>query len=330
MKNTIIFNKIIFYLGYFFFKISGRNNHYSYIAFRRLFYKTGGEFNDSFSKKELTNKRGYKFRLDKSIIPNLTEKKVNFIAEEIKKNGFYLFDKLIDEKICNELIKVGLNSKCVLMPNPSGEENQIVDINNPKAIKYQIREVDLLKSKQSISLLLDEGFLGIAQKYLDTIPILDFVTMWWSFPSNIPSNEVAQMYHCDMDRFKFLKFFIYLTDVTPENGPHCYVKASHKVLPKPLRKDRRYNDSEIESLYPKENIIEFIGRKGSLIAIDTRGLHKGKHLNKRNRLLFQLEYTNSLFGSIENLKKFKVQNKEPFLEAMKKYPKLFHRKIFKN
>ena len=34
------------------------------------------------------------------------------------------------------------------------------------------------------------------------------------------------------------------------------------------------------------------------MAVDTRGFHKGKELLKDNRLLFQIEFANSMFGQI--------------------------------
>ena len=42
--------------------------------------------------------------------------------------------------------------------------------------------------------------------------------------------------------------------------------------------------------------MELQGEKGQIIAVDTRGLHKGKILTDGHRLLFQVEFTNSLFG----------------------------------
>ena len=33
-----------------------------------------------------------------------------------------------------------------------------------------------------------------------------------------------------------------------------------------------------------------------MIVEDTRGLHKGKHVEKGDRLIFQLQFTSSLFG----------------------------------
>jgi len=180
----------------------------------------------------------------------------------------------------------------------------------------------MVKSDAVCKILLDENLLHIAQEYLQVKPIIDLVTMWWSAPfDNKGTNAAAQEFHFDMDRIKFLKFFIYLTDVNPNTGPHCYVPKSHKKLPKALRKDGRFSDALV-----KENVgepIEISGKKGTLLAVDTRGLHKGKPLTEGHRLLFQLEFTNSLFGQSYPLYNIPSTVKANFQEMSKKYKRTF-------
>jgi hypothetical protein len=42
--------------------------------------------------------------------------------------------------------------------------------------------------------------------------------------------------------------------------------------------------------------MEIIAPRGTLIAVDTSGLHKGKPVVAGHRLILQLEYTSALFG----------------------------------
>jgi hypothetical protein len=58
----------------------------------------------------------------------------------------------------------------------------------------------------------------------------------------------------------------------------------------------RLTDEEVNTQYPADSFIEFTAPRGTIIAEDTRGLHKGKHVIKGDRLMFQLQFTNSLFG----------------------------------
>ena len=105
-----------------------------------------------------------------------------------------------------------------------------------------------------------------------------------------------------MDRIKWLKFFFYITDVGPDNGPHSFVAGSHRTKGIPasiLNKGQvRIDDGDVLDSYSKQDIIEFEGPAGTIIAEDTRGLHKGKHVRKGDRLVFQLEFSDSVFGKV--------------------------------
>jgi hypothetical protein len=139
--------------------------------------------------------------------------------------------------------------------------------------------------------------------------------MWWSFPfSGKATSQAAQMFHFDMDRFKFIKFFFYLTDVTPETGPHCYIEKSHQRIPAPVRKDKRLSDDELSQYYSKYQFKEFCGKKGTILAVDTRGLHKGKPLTEDKRLLFQIQFSNSLFGA--SFDKHKINTNDKSLKVL--------------
>ncbi|MFT5860015.1 MAG: hypothetical protein ACI865_002123 [Flavobacteriaceae bacterium] len=59
----------------------------------------------------------------------------------------------------------------------------------------------------------------------------------------------------------------------------------------------RTTDEELSNFYEKNDILAFTGKKGTIFAVDTRGLHIGKPLVIDNRLLFQVHFSNSLFGA---------------------------------
>jgi hypothetical protein len=148
--------------------------------------------------------------------------------------------------------------------------------------------------------------------------------MWWSRPFHgKASTEAAQLYHFDMDRIKFLKFFFYLTDVTPETGPHCYVRGSSKRKPAPILRDGRISDEEIDRHYPKADLVEICGGTGSIIAVDTRGWHKGKALTQGERLLLQFEFTNSMFGQNYPRTHLSKDTSPSFLEFVRTNPRMF-------
>jgi ectoine hydroxylase-related dioxygenase (phytanoyl-CoA dioxygenase family) len=131
--------------------------------------------------------------------------------------------------------------------------------------------------------------------------VLDTVNMWWTTAFGTrPDSSAAQLWHFDMDRLRWIKFFVYLTDVTLESGPHCFVAGSHRTggIPQDLRDlgYARITDDVVDRHYPREAIKEFVAPRGSILAEDTRGLHKGKPAIKGDRLMLEFEFSNSLFG----------------------------------
>jgi hypothetical protein len=264
-----------------------------------LFVATKGKSNDIISKRL---SKGFTSKVDAingSILGNVNQNHVENIVDKIDKDGFYVFPEKASDSIVDELVRLATELEAQLIPRAAnGLKKAVYDRSNVLSPRYQFDEKEILKNKTVQSIVFDEGFYAIAQTYLKCIPIQDLTAMWWSAPfTKEASSEAAQLYHFDMDRFKFIKFFIYLTDVDSSNGPHCYVRGSHKFMPDQIWKDGRIQDAEINKNFSKEDIIEITGKKGSIIAVDTRGLHKGKVLESGERLILQVEYTNSLFGA---------------------------------
>ncbi|HEX4461815.1 MAG TPA: hypothetical protein VIA18_27735, partial [Polyangia bacterium] len=66
--------------------------------------------------------------------------------------------------------------------------------------------------------------------------------------------------------------------------------------PAQLWVDGRLPDEAIARGYGADRMRELTGPRGTIIAVDTSGFHKGKPLVAGHRLMFQLEFTNSFFG----------------------------------
>lgn len=305
MKEIVKFlgYPFIFLISVIVYSITGKTMPSGFASFRYLFVKTNGRINDFFNKVISIFNNSYKIKEVEGILGKLSESDISGITKEIEINGFYIFNTGLSDDLTNDLYNYAKETKVSYLDFNQkyikySKEKVLFDEDNPKSARYQFNNEELFHNKTIKKLVFDKSLLAIANSYLKSKPILDLVVMWWSVPFDPKAeNKAAQMYHFDMDRFKFLKFFFYLNDVGNDNGPHCYVRGSHKNLPKVLLNDRRFTDNEIKPFYNENDILELTGEKGSIIAVDTRGLHKGKPLKFGKRLLFQLEYCNSLFGA---------------------------------
>jgi hypothetical protein len=145
----------------------------------------------------------------------------------------------------------------------------------------------------------------IARRYVGRRAKLIGTQMWWSFvhdATEAERNEFAQLYHFDLDDFRFMKFFFYLTDVDATAGPHVFVRGTHRE--KRLRHMypmRRLEDDDVVRAYGAERVVTIEGRAGDGFAEDTFGLHKGAPPSKTPRLLFQLEFAVNSYGFSEDV-----------------------------
>jgi hypothetical protein len=269
-----------------------------YKAFRKMFVLTKGTINDNLSNQIARSIGKYQDIPVSGILKNIDTTLIN----TFKKDGFLIFDESLNENQLNAILDYANNTPVSYLKTDSNlqeysKEKILFNENQPVSPRYQFSNQEILNCNALQELVFDYSLLKFAQEYLACKPILDLVAFWWSAPFNgVGKNAAAQMYHFDLDRIKFIKFFFYITDVDTDMGPHCYVKGSHHDLPKQINRDGRFEDDEIEAIYGKQNLIEIVGKKGSIIAVDTRGFHKGKELLKGKRLLFQIQFSNSLFG----------------------------------
>lgn len=221
----------------------------------------------------------------------------------IRRDGFYVFKKVADPVVV-EAIRTfaervpaqGRGSSAAPAPYPRS---------NPEQGRYDISEEAALRSPEVQEFVTDPAMALIAQRYLGQPVLMDEVAFWWTTSKKAEdANLNAQQFHQDRDRLSFLKFFIYLTDVTPETGPHVYIRGSHRKIPFSLRADGRKTDEDVQRAGLGDAVTEICGPAGTLMAVDTIGLHKGKTPLTGDRLALENEFATSLFGADYELPSF--------------------------
>ena len=72
-----------------------------------------------------------------------------------------------------------------------------------------------------------------------------------------------------------VKAFFFLSDCAEENGPHEYVRGSHRKLDV-LNGKRYFDDAEVDALHPPGSRTRFLSKvkAGTVVLEDTRGLHR--------------------------------------------------------
>ena len=322
------------FLGVIAFVATGRTPNYSYQSMIQLFCMSSGRSNDVLSNALKMVHPKYKIEKAEGVLGNLGESELQRIASVIATQGYYVFPQQLPDALCDRLFDFSLESECLASPtdlDPPGTPARRVpryERESPTAVRYDFDAQLVIENADVQQLMADASLLALAQCYLGCRPVMDVMTMWWHTKHSAhPDKIAAQFYHFDMDRLKWLKIFIYLTDVGPDSGPHYFVAGSHRSgrIPERLRSKGyvRLTDQEVENCYPRESFIEFTGRRGTIIAEDTRGLHKGQHVLHGDRLMLQLQYSNSLFGGAYPRKRIRNIANADLGHMVSLYPRLY-------
>lgn len=276
-------------------RLKKKINEKDYQSLINTFLVTGGWSNTLFS---IINKNYKKIKINS---PKILED-TKMISDKIDEYGIYIEKNYLSELAVKDLVNFAENNygKYAMdnLPNKLKQETKF-DRDNPKATTFLINESLLLNHSLIQNIICDPLIISISQNYFKSQPILAAVNMWWSTNfKKEPDKYAAQMFHFDLDGTKWLKYFIYLTDVNTLNGPHTFVKKSHKNkgIPWNFRKNgyERISDQKIYEHYGKNNVCELIGKKGDLIIEDSRGYHKGKPVLKDDRLMLEIQLTDTL------------------------------------
>jgi ectoine hydroxylase-related dioxygenase (phytanoyl-CoA dioxygenase family) len=252
---------------------------------------------------------------------------------ELQENGVVVFPSVLSDQAIQRL-RAFTESTPAMVRRMDGQDGdlyvgkEIYTGGKPEAVRYDYDTSDLLNHKDIQALLADGSIITVVQEYLGCQPTADVLSMWWHTAfHDQPDSEAAQLFHFDMDRIKWLKIFIYLTDVGQENGPHSFVRGTHRTGAIPLDVLRRgyvrLSDEDVSALYSENDILSFTAPRGSIIVEDTRGFHKGVNVLGDSRLILQLQFSNSLFGT--NYPKAQItQVIEPRLKLMlESFPSIY-------
>lgn len=296
LRTVVAFGR--FLKAYVVYRRTGVTPDYGYFSTRILHFATRGRFNNMYAWWHNTFGAGRKleFANPQGVLGIMAPANAKYIADDIRENGFHIFDAKLPAEMCSALTEYALT-----MPaKPRGKDTPPLIYNraNPVTNIYDFEYQTILENKIIQQLIIDTSILAIAQEYVGRSASLYTVNLWWSNAhiKNVNLTQAAQLHHVDLDTIKWLNLFFYLTDVTAENGPHCYVARSHRHKPDVLWRDGRVSDEEISRYYKPHAVKEILGGKGTVIAADTLGFHKGVPLVSGDRLMMQLTFAVTHFG----------------------------------
>jgi hypothetical protein len=158
--------------------------------------------------------------------------------------------------------------------------------------------LDQVEACPAIQAIQDDPVLKeIAARYLraDHIPIS--TRLWWSFPSSEALDSELRLaaqdrVHADINDWRSVKFFFYLTDVDQDAGAHIFIRRTHRQ--RLLRHQfTLFTGHTLEALlgaYGKDSLMTVCGKAGFGFAEDPFAFHSGTIVKRTPRLILQVEY----------------------------------------
>jgi hypothetical protein len=147
---------------------------------------------------------------------------------------------------------------------------------------------DIVRAPYLLALANDPQVLATVEQFLGCKPSLAYMAAWWSYATPLGPQQ-AEFFHRDVDDWRFVKLFVYLTDVGAQSGPHVYVTESANS-PK-LAQIRRFMDDEVAASFEPHQVLTMTGQAGDAFLEDTFGIHKGQPVVQGHRLIFQAVYS---------------------------------------
>lgn len=220
----------------------------------------------------------------------LTPNMVNEIFESILEEKFENRGIYHQEFMGSEIVEKIANAKIKNLLGKNGDTLWIKD-QNKLAHKKVFQEIAF-----------DPFILSMVAKYLGCCPVHVQTNLWFSFPTIKDKNNLSsngQMFHQDKEFLKFIKIFIYLTDVDENRGAHCYVEGSHidEAYKYGVKISDRLSDVTLREIYDESRVAVLTGSAGTIAFGDTSCVHRGLPVKEGYRAILQIEYATSLYIS---------------------------------
>ena len=164
--------------------------------------------------------------------------------------------------------------------------------------KSYLRNLLLDENEEDINcflkFFLQEKFINIVKKYLETEPLLVELKLLWS-PNldNINNSSGSQLFHLDYDDDKIVKFFFNIFDVTSKSGPLQIIDSiNSKIIKNKFKIDLgKHDDVSVMSNLDNRDIVTLTGASGDLTLVDTSScFHRGSKEVQTDRLILYCNF----------------------------------------
>jgi len=139
------------------------------------------------------------------------------------------------------------------------------------------------------------AFMGLDRSRLVASGSMDALIRLDTPIARIGGYDDALELHRDIDSYRFVKMFVYLTDCPLNRGHHEVFLQSHRYTPFALGPIARYTKTEVERAIPEARYHTVEGRAGYAFVENTYAFHRGTKPLTGDRLILNLMYMEDIF-----------------------------------
>jgi hypothetical protein len=244
------------------------------------------------------NSAGSLFGIDRAVVRAAAR-------ESTRELGYYCFEQRLDRTVIDTLTAFSLAAPATAVyADGAPSQPAVPKLDAPNVAGFQLDAQAVFDNPAVQLLLMEPAFQIVAQDYLGAPAICIGPGMRWSLPVDAtPNSTLAQQFHFDDGWFKWIRFFIYLTDVDEFSGPTTLVRGTHRPGTKPQELlDRGYQripDGDILRFHPGATHKAVLGPAGTTFAVDTAAWHKADKPSARPRLILFITYANLVLANVD-------------------------------
>ncbi len=213
------------------------------------------------------------------------------ITDDLAKNGIaiaHIQELLPDENMLEKLQQY------------AGDLEKNADVKtNKEFLKFYFDDVPELNLENPfIQLALQDSILNTVNSYMGMRTKFYYFTLNKTMPRGGDSKAIQSMrWHRDPEDKKMVKVFMYLNDVDETTGPFVYIPETHfegklgYLFPPEPPRGALPPPEEIAKIIPESKIKTCVGKAGTIIFCDTRGIHRGGHAISKERIMLTLGYS---------------------------------------
>ena len=194
------------------------------------------------------------------------------ILDELNEHGFSVIENYWDAETCENAVDE-LNS----LPTHIFERGQGGDLRCARSQEY---------SKAASHFYEDRFIQDIADLY-SSCNDADRTVAGIVEHDSSKAVDSGGGWHVDSEQDQQFKSFIYLTDVSSDNGPFTIAQGSRELVKDlPKFSNLRISEEVVRDNVDDDDIIEITGEAGTLILADSTYLHRGKQIESGTRYTF--------------------------------------------